>query len=427
MATGTVDYAASYFKYKTPTPIQGAPTNKTLKRLKQELRANASSVESDLGGGDHGYLGLVLTDAEYETISNTPFTAPNYPNALTIPTGTDQVEALNLREKYKEERRTYLECKNVEKALQRHIQDAIEDKYLESLVDEDTQLIQDDIPDVLQYLFETYGKIPSEEVKQREMEIRSMTFNPADPMILLFNPLEKLKKMAEAAQIAYTEEQILDMGLTVVRNTRDFEKALGDWESLAAAHKTWTRFKQHFKDAQKQLKAIRGPTMQQAGYHHANSLAQQLRTDIQQRDQDLLTVLQHAIESNATTAPSEPSPPSVASTEISAMTEHHQQVNAVRTDPVQLEILKILQQMQQNMSVQPYVAPTEDNRRTNRPPRKTPDNTTFRRKNTSQYCWTHGACGHSSNTCRAKANGHQDTATLENRMGGSNAYCPDKS
>ena len=58
MTIGAVDYASSYFKYKTPTPIQGTPTNKTLKRLKQELRANASSVESDLGGGDHGYLGL---------------------------------------------------------------------------------------------------------------------------------------------------------------------------------------------------------------------------------------------------------------------------------------------------------------------------------------------------------------------------------
>ena len=33
MTTGAVDYAASYFKYKTPTPIQGAPTNKTLKEF----------------------------------------------------------------------------------------------------------------------------------------------------------------------------------------------------------------------------------------------------------------------------------------------------------------------------------------------------------------------------------------------------------
>ena len=68
MTPGAIDYANSYFKYKTPTPIQGTPTNKTLKRLKTELRANASSVESDLGGGDHGYLGLVLTDVKYASI-----------------------------------------------------------------------------------------------------------------------------------------------------------------------------------------------------------------------------------------------------------------------------------------------------------------------------------------------------------------------
>ena len=98
MTIGTIDYAAYYLKYKTPTPIQGTPTNKSLKRLKQELWANASSVESDLRGGDHGYLGLVLTDAEYTEVSRTAFTAPTFPEPLTIPPGTDQVTALNLRE-----------------------------------------------------------------------------------------------------------------------------------------------------------------------------------------------------------------------------------------------------------------------------------------------------------------------------------------
>ena len=136
MTTGAVDYAASYFKFKTPTPIIGTPTHKTLKRLKQELRANASSVESDLGGGDHGYLGLVLDDPEYATISTTAFTATTYPTALDIPTSATQVEALNLREQHKEQKRAYLECKNVEKALQRHIQDAIDDKYLKTLVND---------------------------------------------------------------------------------------------------------------------------------------------------------------------------------------------------------------------------------------------------------------------------------------------------
>ena len=45
-----------------------------------ELQANASSVETDLEGGNHRYLGLVLTDQEYATIPHTaPFILPNYP------------------------------------------------------------------------------------------------------------------------------------------------------------------------------------------------------------------------------------------------------------------------------------------------------------------------------------------------------------
>ena len=85
MTTGAVKDASPYFKYKNPTPLQGTPTNKALKRLNQELRANASSDELDLGGGDHGYLGLVLTDMEYAKVSATPFVAPTYPTALIIP------------------------------------------------------------------------------------------------------------------------------------------------------------------------------------------------------------------------------------------------------------------------------------------------------------------------------------------------------
>ena len=104
-----------------------------------------------------------------------------------------------------------------------------------------------------------------------------MVYHPADPIILLFNLIEKLKKMAIAADIMYTTDQVLDIALTVVRNTRDFERALGDWEALPDIQKTWDNFKTHFKEAQKKLRAIRGPTMQQAGYHHANHLAQKLK------------------------------------------------------------------------------------------------------------------------------------------------------
>lgn len=206
MTLGSIYSASSFFKYNTPTPIQGAPSNKSLKRLKTELRANASSVESKSGGGDHGYLGLALIDEEYESILPTPppFIAPHFPGNLQLNPNTTQVEALALREEYKEATRKYYECKNIKKALQGHSHDIIEDKYLESLVNEDTQLIQADIPTVLAYLFEKNGTVPSAEVNKKENEIRSMTFHPADPMILLYNPMKKIAKMTVAAGIQYT-------------------------------------------------------------------------------------------------------------------------------------------------------------------------------------------------------------------------------
>ena len=388
-----------------------------------------------MGGGNHGYLGLILNDVEYAAVCNTAFVATTFPTPLSIPDGTDQVTALNTREVHKEQKRTYYECKNVEKALQRHIQDAIEDKYLESLIDEDTQLINADIPDVLKYLFETYGKVPSEEVKQKEIEIRTMTFHPADPMILLYNPIEKLRTMAESASIAYTANQLLDMGLTVIRNTRDFEKALGEWELLATNQKTWAKFKSHFTEAQRQLKAIRGPTMQQAGYHHANMLAEQLKSDMERRDNDLFSVIQSVVDSTA-------SPPSLAPSDCSTITPSQHQANAVQMDPVQMEMLKILQQMQQTMLSattntpnqiqipQGQVLPSgttptgQAGRSGGRTQRKTPDNATYARKQTDEYCWTHGGSNHGSGACNRRAPGHRAEATFANRMGGSNAYCP---
>ena len=44
-------------------------------------------------------------------------------------------------------------------------------------------------------------------------------------MIIVYNPIVKLHKMAEAANIAYAENQIIDIGLMVILNARYFENS----------------------------------------------------------------------------------------------------------------------------------------------------------------------------------------------------------
>ena len=77
MVLVAIDYTSLYFKYKTPILIRGELINKTLKYLKIELWANDSLVETNLGGGNHIYLVLVLRDTKYNAILNTqPFAPP---------------------------------------------------------------------------------------------------------------------------------------------------------------------------------------------------------------------------------------------------------------------------------------------------------------------------------------------------------------
>ena len=214
-----------------------------------------------------------MSDEEYAKIlPTTPqFEAPIWPDPLVIDPAATAIEAVHAKETYHEKIRLFRECKNVEKFLLRHAQTALEYKYIELLINEDTVLIEDDLPSVLTYFDMIYGKVTSEKVKNKESEVLNLTYNPADPMVTLYRHIEQLIKLVKSAGIPYSPEQQLEMGLTIIRATRDFENGLGEWN--AEPVKTWALFKTHFKSAQDELKLIRGPTMQQTGYRHANMLA----------------------------------------------------------------------------------------------------------------------------------------------------------
>ena len=61
-------------------PIEGLPTYKSLLAIKELLKANVASVHTMHSGGNHGYLGLILSAPVYNIITpGTPFVIPNNP------------------------------------------------------------------------------------------------------------------------------------------------------------------------------------------------------------------------------------------------------------------------------------------------------------------------------------------------------------
>ena len=106
--TGPIDYATTYFEKAVLTAISGRPDYKALHGLFKELKANAASVMSDLGGGLYGHLGLLLTAAAYLRLTPHPYVRPPRPAALVIPHGTTNHEAPRLREEWNKEKEYFV-------------------------------------------------------------------------------------------------------------------------------------------------------------------------------------------------------------------------------------------------------------------------------------------------------------------------------
>ena len=70
------------------TKVVGKPNYSAILKIDEELKKNAASVRTTLGGGNHGHLGLLMTPAEYTQISHAPFVRPAIPAlSLIIPVG----------------------------------------------------------------------------------------------------------------------------------------------------------------------------------------------------------------------------------------------------------------------------------------------------------------------------------------------------
>ena len=158
----------------TITPITGKPNYASLKNLKDQLKANAASIPTTLGGSNHSYLGLILSPSSYATIATTSFQEPNYPGQHpTIPAGTNAATISAIIRHHTEDLQQWRECKNVITALKNQLLSAIDNIYVRALKDCHVGYMNQPIHAILHHLFENYGNITPLELKDNNTKMRS--------------------------------------------------------------------------------------------------------------------------------------------------------------------------------------------------------------------------------------------------------------
>jgi hypothetical protein len=154
----------TYFQqHKVLTRIHGIPVYESLQLLTTEIKADAASVPTTLGGGLHGHLGLVVSDQKYATLANTvPWITPVNPGPFVPPAGATRLQLKAAQEVW----RAFEICQATEKALIAQVVESIDSIYLRALLNCTTGQYASNLRDVITHLFTTDGKITPQQIRK---------------------------------------------------------------------------------------------------------------------------------------------------------------------------------------------------------------------------------------------------------------------
>ena len=83
----------SKFHFKKITKYEGVVNYKIIREIHRKSQANMSTIFSELGGGHHGLLGLVIQPSTYHTVIGKYFQRPvRTPQEAPVPTNADAAE-----------------------------------------------------------------------------------------------------------------------------------------------------------------------------------------------------------------------------------------------------------------------------------------------------------------------------------------------
>ena len=165
----------------------GIPTYYALHQMQLELESNTLSVHSNLGGGNHWHLGLLMTNTKYATLSPVAYVRPFHPGIIQIPSNATCVASYELNRVYDDNIWVFHEVRGVEQALIQQAVTAVDKQYIISMKNRTTRKFKGNIHHIAAYLMSTYRKISPRHLNDFEKEVTDMHYDPVTPVDKISN------------------------------------------------------------------------------------------------------------------------------------------------------------------------------------------------------------------------------------------------
>jgi hypothetical protein len=256
--------------------VEGEPDYQTIHATRKFLQANSRAIDTHLGGGTLGHLGLIISDASYAMIAPptaeepTLWVTPNAPGRAPATMDGTAAQISAARHIWEEDVQTYRTYTSVQEALKNQIISVFEPMYLDILNDNMVGYSNISAREMLDHLFETYGNITAVDLEINFEHMRR-AWDPQQPVETLFKQIQDCADYSEAGSVPIGHSQQIKVGYAKIFATGHFMSTCRRWNEKPSAKKTWTHFKSHFAAAHRQHKQMQGESTATAGYHSANA------------------------------------------------------------------------------------------------------------------------------------------------------------
>ena len=358
-------------------PPAQAPTFSSLTRLQSELDANARAITTHLGGGRHGHLVLTQQLARLQALPGyEPFVVPVNPGPLPVYPNTATERTLKqVTDRFKLATTQYKTYHDTDRALKKLVLQACDELYLEPLRDPVHGFTELTTLQILTHLWAQFGTITRAELRANSVALLQPFWQPHESIEGLFKAINQRAALGIAANAPYPDSMLEEAVYINVENTGLFTTWCEQWRTKPDAEKTYLHSQAFFRRAYADRNRT---TAFSQGYHGA-----------------------HATKS--TTPVKQPNTATNSNTPIQ-VSEQIAQAVALALNQVDDKIARAV-----STALKKSSRANKKQKRSGTPPRDV------------HYCWSHGeSTTHNSVTCLNKKPGHQISATLQNKMGGSN-------
>jgi hypothetical protein len=249
----------------TPLDPNGDPSPAAVRLLREEMYANARSIQSDYGGGRYGHLGQLMPFDRYKAFAGVPYILPKTPPKYTSPPPAhskwwkpwtwfneedDTQDKDEAKAQFETSKADWEAAQSFKRAMQQLIIKAVPKVHLAKFRCSYFGFSDIDPGEVLEYLIDKFGLISLDELHKNFASLKA-PWNPDTAISTLFAAGDTCRKFASDGNDPISDKHYITTMVKTIHDTGVLTQALYAWRTIPDVDKTVDSMIEHFSTADK--------------------------------------------------------------------------------------------------------------------------------------------------------------------------------